>query len=185
MNAALNIEWKKFYRGDADESRDARLDWLTRKLNLRRPLESTKDLTDKQLGLALDALRKAQSHPELPGTDLLYRSPIAEGKKEQARIIHLASEPQVHTLQVLFNDLGWSPAGQRKFLEARYKHGTATLLRQKEANSLIAILLNIIASRDLKAAGWGKVNRAQMKDYVPVVKKRLGIDQWRAKKEAA
>lgn len=174
---ALQIEWKKFYRGDEGESRYARLDWLTRALNLKRPLESAKDLTDKQLGLALDALRKAQRHPTLPNTENLYRSPIAEARAAQARIIHLASEPQVHTIQVLFHDLGWTPEGQRNFLTARYQHGTATLLQGRQANSLIAILLNIIAARDLKAAGFPKVSRAQMTAHVPEVKKRLGIDR--------
>jgi hypothetical protein len=181
--AALQIEWKKFYRGDQGESRDARLDWLTYKLRLKRPLESTRDLSDRQIGLALDELRKAQRYPMLPNAEQLYRSPVAEAREANAKIIHLASDAQVYTIQVLFHDLGWSPAGQRKFLEARYKHGTAALLKPRQAHSLIAILLNIIASRDLKTAGYSKITRAQMVAHVPEVKQRLGIDQ-RAKQSA-
>ncbi len=174
MIAAIQIQWKQLrpdLRHAPDELRDERLAFCANVLNLRHPLGSVADLTDRQLGKVLDALKEMQSQPRLPNCEVPQR-PIA-----QAEIIHLASPEQVYTINKLLLHLGWGPDAQKAFMRRRFKRENPVHLRPREAQSLIRILFNIACSQELKERGFAKVTRKMIALQIPALKARLGIDR--------
>ena len=185
MIAAVNIEYKSFnpYVEDKETHRAARLDFVSRILNLRRPCKSITDLSDKQLGLVLDELRlqngqQASKTPE-SNTDLRFsqksKNPVPEGGAE---VVHLASEEQVFTINKLVSFIGWSEEHFREFLFKKCRRRSPRMLTFKKANGLTMILLNIAADKDLIASGAVRpISRAQIAEHIQIVKKKLQIDQ--------
>lgn len=174
MIAAIHIEWAKIRRdlGKAShaELRDERLAYITRVLKLKRQVNSMRDLTDRQLGLVLDALRNFQ--PQLPG-DVAHAA--AQPATEGAEIIHLASAEQVFTINKLLDHLGWSVDARERFIQQRFRRTSPAMLSPKQANSLTMILLNIAAQRAIRTRGIARVSRAMIQAEIPRLKERLGI----------
>lgn len=174
MIAAIHIEWKRLrpdLRHSADELRDERLAFISNALGLKFIPASMSDLTDKQLGKVLDALRDLQEQPRLPNCEVQQR-PLAD-----AGVIHLASAEQVHTINKLLLHLGWGDAAQKAFISRRFRRENPVHLFPKQASSLIRILLNIACTRELKERGIEKVSRPMIRLQIPRLKARLGIDR--------
>jgi hypothetical protein len=104
-----------------------------------------------------------------------------------AEIHHLATTPQVEVIEKLFVYLGSSPSWIEKFLEGKFKRKSSRMLTPAQANSCTMILFNIAASRDIKQhLHWQrrtgeedeiKVTREMIRQEIPALKRRLGIDQ--------
>jgi hypothetical protein len=179
--AAIQITWKKIRRDlcDPEESREQRLTFMAGVLNLKRPLESTRDLTDKQLGRILDRLRELEWQPELPDTQSIHAL-IANPTEatNEAEIVHLATEAQVATIEKLVKFLGWGRQAQEAFLQKRFKRTSPRMMTPKQAGSLTMILLNIAASKSIRDRSQVKrVSRVMTRAEIPALKRRLGIDQ--------
>lgn len=186
MTAALHIEWKKFYRGEEEQSRTARLEWVTRALGYKRTLKSTSDLNEKQLGIVLDALRRANGGSL---NELATRRPKPQAQSVQAttaEIVHLASQEQVWALELVTRRLGWDAAHLADFLQRRWKRRTFTFLTSAQANDALAILLNIAAGQDLRAARTDPkqpVTRDDIRAYMTTFKRKIGLDAVLARKD--
>lgn len=191
MLAAIHIQWKQLrpdLHHSEDEMRDERLAFITDTLKLRRPLESLSDLTDRQLGLVLDAFKGLRAQPALPNCEAKVNtamSPVckfprpvaATPESGGAEVIHTASIEQIYTIHKLLNYLGWTTEFQKSFIKQRFKRDSPTFLRPKQAHSLIRILMNIACSRDLKEQGVVKASAALIRAQIPALKQRLGIDR--------
>jgi hypothetical protein len=148
-------------------------------LNLKRPIASSRDLTDKQLGRVLDRMRELESQPELPGSQTIHAvaGPSA-GLSEEAEIAHLATGAQVATIEKLLGSLGWSADARQRFLQRRFKRTSPRLLSPPQANSLTMILFNIAAAKAIRErATVERVSRTMIRAEIPQLKRRLGIDQ--------
>jgi hypothetical protein len=179
--AAIQITWKKVRRdlSDVDESREQRLTFIAGVLNLKGPIASTRDLTDKQLGRVLDRLRELERQPELPETESIHApaNRSVDAGAGAAEIVHLATASQVATIEKLFHFLGWRLQTQEGFLEERFKRKSPRLLTPKQAGSLTMILLNIGAAKSIRyRAEVGRVSRTMIRAEIPSLKRRLEID---------
>jgi hypothetical protein len=183
MIAAIHLEWKKLrpdLRHDAGALRDERLSFITDALNLKRPLTSVRHLSDRQLGLALDAMRRLKSQPRLPDHSFCEAVAAPEREVESgAKIIHLASAEQVHTIHKLLDHLGWSLVAREKFIKDRFRRTGPAMLSPQQAHSLIRILLNIAAARAIRERGFSgaRLSRAKIGAEIPAIKALLGIDR--------
>jgi hypothetical protein len=172
MLAAVNIKWAKLRPDlrDREELHDELCAFLTDRLKLKEPLTSLRSLTDRQLYRSLDALSEMETQPALPHS---------EAKNEGgAEIIHLATAEQVFTINKLLDFLNWSAEARSRFIQERYRRTSPSMLTPKQAHALLMILLNIATARVLKERSGGTpVTRLMIRQEIPVLKARLGIDR--------
>ena len=184
--AAIHITWKKLrpdLRHDAEALREQRLAFMAGVL--KRPVDSSRGLTDRQLGRVLDAMRDLERAPCLPGAQTDYamcRSQVAADQSEirnpKSAIVHLATEAQAGAIDKLFAHLRWSPEAIESFIFKRFHRKSHRTLSPKAANSLTMILLNIAAARAIKDRTNGqRVTRQMIGAEIPAIKRLLGIDQ--------
>lgn len=179
MIAAIHLKFKKL-RTDLrfcsdEELREERLAFINDVLKPKRAIASMRDLSDRQLGLVLDALSRLEAQPQLPNSKAA--APIAQADTS-AEIIHLASSEQGFTIEKLFNCLGWTDEARTNFVQQKFKRSSPAMLTFKQANSLTMILLNIAAARAIKGRGSvQRVSRRMIQDEIPALKARLGIDR--------
>jgi len=173
--AAINILWLQM-RPDLkweskDDIRAARLEWIQNFLDLKRELKSTKDLTDGQIGLLLDEMKR------LTGQSV-KQSPTAVPPSGADNVTFLsafrASEEQKHTLRKLFDFLQWSEDYKTEFLKKRKFPAEVSSLTFRKANSLTMILLNSAAHKDLKAQSK-PTGRAATAAHIKNIKRKLQI----------
>ena len=190
-------------RHSTEELREARLEYCTQVLNLRKPLTSMKRLTEGQLGRILDRMKAdmgyARVQPGLPGCNVRQfqprtntdaaitatRSTVSCGKDQMgkeangsAEVLHLASAESVWAINRVFDYLKWTTKGREGFLQSKFERTSPRLLSPGMANSCLMILLNIAASKDLKEQrGYKTVSRQAAGRYIHELKARLGIDQ--------
>lgn len=191
---AIQICWKQMrpdLHGDKDAMREERLTWISNFLQLRRPLESVKDLSDGQMLLVLDEMKNmtgAKTNPsplEKGAIEREHRNvvniadyrKVADGEATDAEITHLSGEAQIFTINKLVGAIGWSEEGFRDFLFKKFRRRSPRMLSFKDCNSLTMILLNIAADKELRAQGHAKISRAMTAKYIPILKKKLQIDQ--------
>lgn len=185
--AAINISWKKMRPdmafADKDEIRDQRLAWMAQFLGLKS-LDSTKDLSDNQIGLVLEEMRRmtGEAKPASPARPYFKGKALPFGVVEStpssgAEIIHLASNEQIYVLEKLEAYIGWTTEQRENYLQPRFKRRNFRTLIFKQATALTMQMLNIAAHKDLKAQGKEKISRAQTAKQIPILKKKLGIDQ--------
>lgn len=190
--AAININWLQMRPDLRFESkefiRDERLAWMTNFLQLRSPLASTVELSDKQLGLILEERRrmtgtrpKAEQPAARPSdTNVVqladYKKPATD-ESTGADIAHLAGEAQIYTINKIVGFIGWSEEGFRDFLFKKFRRRSPRMLNFKDANSLTMILLTIAADKELRAHGKRKITRQMTAEYIPVLKRKLEIDR--------
>ncbi|MGH9942459.1 MAG: hypothetical protein ACRD9R_08905 [Pyrinomonadaceae bacterium] len=175
MLGAIHIEWHKQRPDlhlDKEGEREERLQFITEVLKLKRPLRSMRSLTDSELCKVLDALRLRRGQPRLNG----YTPPVKPEPEEKV-VHHLASAEQVFTIRKLFENLEWTEGYRQRFLDLRFQRENPAHLTPRQANSLVMILLNIAASRELKEQGQQRVSRAEIGKVIPAIKARLGIDR--------
>jgi hypothetical protein len=179
MLAAINIKFRQarpdLRHATDEEIRDERLAFITDALHFKRPLASMRNLTDRQLGLVLDALRRLETQPALPNSEATP-APKPENTGG-AKVIHLASAEQVHTINKLLDHLNWDLDVRADFIRKRYKRNVPTMLTPKDANSCIMVLLTIAASRAVRSRGVSRVSRLMIRQEIPDLKARLGIDR--------
>jgi hypothetical protein len=186
--AAIQILWKQMRPDlfDKDELRDERLAWIERFLQLRRPLASITDLSDKQLGVVLEEMRrmtgtvpKQTIAAPLTDTNVVQFPNVRrqQAQPAESETVHLAGEQQIFTINKLVGFIGWSEEGFRDFLFQKFRRRSPRLLKFKECNSLMMILLNIAADKDLRAQGKAKISRAMTAKHIPEIKRRLEIDR--------
>lgn len=180
MIAAIQIEWKNLRRdlhGDQEALREERLIWITNFLGLKRHLNSITALTDGQLGLVLDELRRLTNAPRPSAQTAVAKVlPYGEGG---AQIIHMSSEEQLFTIEKLLKFIGWTEIDKAKYLKPRFRATTERMLTHKQCNSFLMHLLNIAAHKDLKKllGKDTKISRKMTAEHIPIIKKKLGIDQ--------
>lgn len=186
--AAININWQQM-RPDlrfepADVIRDERLAWIANFLGLKK-LDSTTELSDKQIGLLLDEMRRmtgrAPKQTAAPLTDTnVVQFPNQQRRTTElgdAEVVHLAGEAQIFTINKIVGFIGWSEEHFREFLFNRFRRRSPRLLKFKECNSLMMILINIAADKDLRALGKAKISRAMTAAHIPEIKRKLEIDR--------
>lgn len=180
--AAINILWLQMRHDLRFESkdviRDERMTWIAGFLGLKK-LDSTKDLSDRQIGFVLEEMRRltgqASKQQKAPQNSEISNNPINSAKP--ADVIHLASEEQVFTINKLVGAIGWSEEGFRDFLFRKFRRRSPQMLTFKNATALTMILLNIAADKELRAQGKTKISRKMTAVYIPVLKRKLGIDR--------
>jgi hypothetical protein len=184
--AAIHLTWKKLRRDlhDPAESREQRLTFMAGVLK-KQSLGSSRDLTDKQLGKVLDAMRDLENAPELPGVAVIHEQRaksegqsglLAPGALPSAEIYHLATAAQVSAIDKLLTHLGWGREAKEGFLFKRFKRKSPELLSPKQANSLTMILLTIAASNAVRSRGVQRASRLMIREEIPRLKAQLGID---------
>jgi len=186
MLAKINIEFAKLRRDlrhSTEELRLERLAFCERVLNLRRPLDSMRRLTDAQLARVIEAIKAEMPQGTLPGCSVHHfrgnERGLSCGPEEMGQVHHLAGAEQVWAITLVLDYLGWSAAGRERFIEAKYQRKSPNMLTPKQANGLLMILFNIAASNDLKRqhGEQTRVTKQMKMRYIPGLKKKLGIDQ--------
>lgn len=190
MLAKIHIEFPKLrpdLRHSAEEMRLERLAFCARVLGLRKSLDSLRRLTNKQLGRVIEAIKEQKPQGVLPGgaprqfrgVDRDAEVTPAGKSCGPAEIVHLAGPEQVWAIDRVFEYLGWSKESQSRFMEKRYGRSVARMLSPRDANSLLMILFNMAASKDLKAARGTdqKIPRRDIGRYIPHLKHKLGIER--------
>lgn len=183
--AAIHITWAKIRRdlkGDKDELREARLQFMSRVL--KRDVKSSRDLSLSKLGKVLDAMRDLEQAPLLPGAALTGDRGSATDEENgrpssvAGQVVHLATEAQTIAINKLFAHLRWSLEAIEGFVSKRFKTTSTRMLTVDAANKLTMILLTIAASRDIKdRTKVERVSRQMIRAEIPALKRRLGIDQ--------
>lgn len=180
--ASLNILWLQMRPDLRFESkndvREERLAWIAGFLGLKN-LASTTKLTDGQIGFVLDEMRRMTgtikpAPKELPDSNVVHSSGNIVNLK-QFKQQHYASEEQKFTLRKIIAHLGWSENGVKDFLQKRKFGESIEKISFKKANSLMIILLNIAADKELRAQGKTKITRKMTADYIPQLKGKLDI----------
>jgi hypothetical protein len=150
------------------------------------------NLTDKQLGKVIEALEREAGQPRLYRTVQSQESGVGSpgqvlqgnfGSKAQGtRILnddspveHLASEQQRWAINQVFGYLGWSDDFKAGFVKARFRTDKIEMLRNKEAHSLLAILLQCAGSKYWRRQGKDKVSKPMVTSGAREVKKILKI----------
>ena len=192
--AAIQICWKQMrpdLHGDKDALREERLIWIASFLQLRRPLASIKDLTDRQMGIVLEEMRRMTgttpkpkivsdiARPPLDGNVVNiadYRQP-SPSEATEADVTHLSGEAQIFTINKLVGAIGWSDEHFRDFLFSKFRCRSPRMLTFNQCTSLTMILLTIAADKELRAQGHAKISRAMTAKYIPILKRKLSIDQ--------
>lgn len=178
---AINILWAKMRPDLAGEDKDTiraeRLAWIAQFLNLKGELKSTTKLSDSQIGLILEEMRRMtgdvkQQKPKARSLGIVQTVPGGG-----AEIVHLASSEQVYALDLLEKHLGWTVERREDYLMPRFRRRNFRTLTFDQATALTMQMLTIAAHKDLKAQGKTKISRAQIAKYIPTLKKKLGIDQ--------
>lgn len=195
MLAKIHLEFPKLrpdLRHSTEDMRLERLAFCEQVLSLRKPLDSMRRLTEKQLSRVIEAIKEKKPQTALPGCGVHHFKREDEQAKVQmasqagcgveemkGAIIHLAGTEQVWAINKLAKYLSWSPKGMEGFLQSKYKRNSAGMLSPRQANSCLMILFNIAASRDLKAEHGQQVRitRSMIGRYIPQLKRKLGIDQ--------
>ena len=186
--AAININWLQMRPDLRFESkeiiREERLAWITSLLDLARPLSSLTKLTDGQIGIVMDEMRrmtgtKSEPKPKPPQTrgNVVQLSDYKKNTpkvKSEAEIKHLTSEEQLFTLEKLETYIGWTTQQRENYLRPRFGPANFQMLTFQQANALMIQLLNIAAHKDLKAMGK-KTGRTENAKYIPTLKKKLGV----------
>lgn len=178
MIAAINIKFRQVRRdlkyATEGEIREERLAFITDALRLKRQLDSMRGLTDRQLGLVLDALGRLETQPALPNS---AATPAPQPTGETAEVIHLASAEQVHTISKLLDFLNWREEARENFIKQRFQRTSPAMLSQKQAQSLVMILLYIAARRAVNSrTGAARISRKMIQAEIPALKIRLDID---------
>jgi hypothetical protein len=193
---AIHIEFARMRRDlDREELRDALHQYAAEVLNLSN-VETMADLTDRELGWVLDAMRKETAVKKSVGVSVAPPAGrVVRGKfggrgagevgsaergmrdAEGAEITHLASEAMVITIAKLMDFLRWDhPEKREQWLLQKFKVRSAKTLSYKKAHSCIRVLLNIAVSRDIKRKVPGAVvSRDMINSGIPDLKRRLGI----------
>lgn len=181
--AALNILWLQMRPDLKWESKDVireeRLIWIAGLLGLKRELKSTKDLTDGQIGLVLDEMKRLTGSgrhiPQAPATP--QQTNVIKFPKPD-NVVYLsaerASEEQIYTIRKILEYLGWSEEVKTDFLTKRGFPVDISKLRFKKAHPLMMILLNAAAHKDLKANGK-PTGRAACGAHIKIIKRKLQI----------
>lgn len=200
--AAINITWLQIRPDlkfeDKGTIREERLAWVASFLGLKK-LDSTMDLSDEQLGLVLDEMRKRSGTRTFitaaQSLDIHKRQAelVAAGKlkviellpKREGNVVnlaqfkkqHYASNEQKYTLIKIINHLGWTDEATRDFLVKRKFGESIEKLAFKKANRLTMILLNSAADKELRRVlpKGEKITRQMTADYIPMLKKKLQI----------
>lgn len=180
--AAINILWKKMRPDlvgeDKEVNRDERLNWISNFLNLDG-LDSTTSLSDMQIGLLLDEMKRMTGEKQFSNPQLAVSG---RRVKPIANVVHLTanriSDEQKYTLRKLAQYIGWSSDRRNDWLTARNYPTNISSMTFKKATALTMIFLNIAAQKDLKADGK-PTGRKELAKYIPILKKKLGIDQGR------
>ena len=175
MIAAIHLQWRNMrpdLRHSPEELRDERLAFITDLLKLKRPLSSMRSLSDRQLGIVLDALNSGRVQTRLPNSQ-----PAPEPASGSAEIIHLASAEQVFAINKILDYLRWRTEAREKFIQQRFNRTSPAMLSPKDANSLVMILLTVAAARDVRhRTGAARVSRKMIHAEIPQLKIRVGID---------
>ena len=201
---AIHATWRKINPDlEGEDLRDARLQFATQALGLKKPLTSTSKLSPAQLGRVLDEMRRHERAPGLPGMDTTTEgteknkstSPVVDA----AEVHHLATQAQVDVIRKLIRHLNWSAVGTQAFLTRTFKRTSEAMLTPQQANSCTMILFNIAGrkriadrlqktARESQAAAMEagrvaqkiempKISRALIQSEIPALKRELGIDQ--------
>ncbi len=183
---ALNILWKKMrpdlHFEDKETVREERLVWIANLLGLKK-LDSTKTLTDKQIGLVLAEMKHLTG--ETPKTPQITPKPppsaiVGIVETGADNVVYLsaerASDEQIYTLRKLLEFLDWSEEYQTEFLTKRGFPADISALRFKKAHPLMMLLLNSAAHKDLKAQGK-QTGRKETAKHIPIIKRKLQIDR--------
>ncbi len=193
--AAINIKWLQMRPDlrfeDRNTVRDERLAWVAAFLGLPK-LASLTDLTSDQIGIVLDEMNrlsggrptnyaaKPVQRDVKPSAKVVniadYRQPN-QPEAADAQITHLSGEAQIFTINKLVAAIGWSDEHFREFLFSKFRRRSPRMLTFKQCNSLTMILLNIAADKDLRAQGKTKISRAMTAKYIPILKRKLDINQ--------
>lgn len=181
MIAAIQIEWKNLrrdLRDDAEALREERLIWIQKTLGLRHELHSMTALSDKQLGIVLDEIRKLTRTPRPSATTAVAKI-VTMPNGGGAEIVHLSSEEQLYAIGILTKFIEWNSEKIAAYLKPRFRVTTERMLTHKQCNSFMMHLLNIAASKDLKRmlGKDTKVSRKMAGEHIPSLKRKLGIDQ--------
>jgi hypothetical protein len=186
--AAIQILWKQMRPDltfDKEGSREERLAWIAQFLGMKRELKSITDLSDKQLGLVLEEMRRLTGQPSKPRQNA-PQSPntatfgvVETTPSGGAEIIHLTTPGQLITLKKLEAHIGWTQLQRENYLQPRFRRTNFQMLTFKQANSLIMQMLNIAAHKDLKSTLGPdkKITRQMTAKYIPTLKQKLRIDQ--------
>lgn len=179
MIAAIQIEWKKFrhdLKFDKEELRETRLDWITDILGLKQRCESMTSLSNGQLAIILDELRKLVKPPRVSNKTVVAKI-VTTG--DSAQIIHLSSEAQLNAIGKLLTFIEWSEFQKATFLRKRFRTTTERMLTHAQCNAFMMHLLSIAAHKDLKRILGKdmKVSRKMKAEHIPILKRILGIDQ--------
>lgn len=178
--AAMNILWLKMRPDlrfeDKQTIRDERLTWITSFLGLEKDLKTAVDLTDGQIGLVLDEMKRMTGS----GNTSSPQTPVNQTtgnvvSLQQFKLQHYGSEEQKYTLGKIILYLKWTDEQTSNFLKKRKFGESIEKISFKNANSLTMILLNIAADKDLRILGEKKVSRKMTAEYIPLLKKKLQI----------
>jgi hypothetical protein len=178
---AMHATWRKICDLEGEELRDARLQFATRALNLRKPLKSTGKLSPAQLGIVLDAMRRLERSPALPGvvdSRFALNADRMSALPAEGEVIHLATDAQVAAIEKLRVYLNWSAIGTQAFINNKFRRASARFLTPAQANSCTMIMLTIAARKRIKDRGTaGKISRVMIRSEIPALKRELNIDQ--------
>lgn len=189
----LNILWKLLRPDldgeDADTMRAERLQWIKNFLGLQK-LDSTKDLSDAQLGRVLDEMthltgQKPKTPPSVQtSANVSFIAPptkaIQSASDNSENVVYLsaerASEEQKFTIRKLLEFLEWTEEYSANYLIKRGFPSDINALRFKKAHPLTMILLNSAAHKDLKSKGL-KTGRTETAKHIKFIKKTLQIGE--------
>jgi hypothetical protein len=187
----INILWNKMRPDlrfeDKEMIREERLAWIAEFLGLNK-LESTKSLTDAQIGRVLDEMKRLTGQPVKTRQNATMPQPpthsgilgvVQTSASGEAEILHLTTPEQLFTLEILEAHIGWTVQQRENYLKPRFNRTSFQTLKVAQANSLTMQLLTIAAQKDLKSILGPnvKISRQQISKYIPTLKKQLGIDQ--------
>ncbi len=189
--AAIQILWKQMRPDlvfDKEGSREERLAWIAQFLGIKRELKSITDLSDTQLGLVLEEMRRLTGQPAKPRQNAAKSQTapasdifgvVQNSPSGGAEIIHLTTEEQLFTLKKLEAHIGWTDAHRENYLKPRFHRTNFRTLKFDQANALIMQMLTIAAHKDLKSSlgREKKITRQMTAKYIPTLKKKLRIDR--------
>lgn len=151
--------------------REERLIFVSELLGRKTMINSLSSLTDSQIHFVLDEMNRKLKPRITAQTTTVKIVPLPH----QATIVHLASEEQLYTFDILLKFLGWNQEQTANYLKRRWRCTSQRLLTFAQANSLMVQLLNMAAQKDLKTEGK-KTGRKENRKHIPTLKKKLGIN---------
>jgi hypothetical protein len=175
--AAISINFMKMRRDLKGENKDVireeKLDYITKSLDRKHPVKTTKALSDSEIHFVLDAMNKMLK-PKISSETTAIK--IVPGAYQGAKIIHLTQEPQQWAIEKLLSYLEWTQEYKEDYLTKRWKTKSERMLTTAQANSFTFQLLKTAASKDLKSLGKETKGKATL-NHIPIIKAKLGIDQ--------